>query len=436
MSSYCGLDFGTSNSAVAALIDSKIRLVPLGDSTIGDSIIGADTGSSLVSAGHKAIIPSAIFFNSEEKNTVFGARAIEEYVDGFVGRLMRSLKSVLGSSLMNESTQVGAGSIDYAEVIRLFVGYLKSSAESTLGRPLEQVVVGRPVYFVDNNPEADERAQDELEAIVRSAGFKAVSFEFEPIAAALDYELQLSEESLVLTMDIGGGTSDFSLMRLVPNRSRIRDPREDILAHSGVHIGGTDFDRMLSLKQVLPALGLGSQLQTGLDMPVMHFHELATWHEINKLYTKEVMASIASLKLRAQSPKLLGRFYRLLELRRGHYLAQLVEAAKVELSQTSETSVDLGFLEKSLEVAISQDQLCEATQHAVQRIMNGAEEMLKLALVKKTDVDQIVLTGGSTAMPLFEVMVKHTFPGVEVVRGDRFASIAQGLGLIAQQRYG
>ena len=428
MSGFCGLDFGTSNSAVSAMIDNQIQLVPLADVT-------PDQENTVVRTSQSGIIPSAIFFNSEERTTVFGTQAIEEYVDGYLGRLMRSLKSVLGSALMGDSTQVGSCSIDYAEVIRLFVSHLKQSAEQSLGRSLNQVVVGRPVYFVDHNPEADQRAQNELEAIVRSTGFDDVLFEFEPIAASLDYETSLTQESLVLTMDIGGGTSDFSLMRLGPNRTADQDPRQDILAHSGVHIGGTDFDRLLSLRQVLPEFGLGSQLDSGLDMPVMRFHELATWHEIDNLYTQDVMNSIASLRQRAKSPALLDRFYRLLKLRRGHYLAQLVENAKVDLSKSTSTAIDLSFVEPALELQLSEQDLVESTADAIERIMQGAKKTLDMASLSVKDVDQIVLTGGSTAMPAFEALVAAYFPGTSIVKGNRFSGIAQGLGLVAQQRF-
>lgn len=416
---FCGLDFGTSNSALAAEVNKTIELIPLDDGL-----------------HKKTIIPSALFFNAEEQQTVFGARALNEYVDGYIGRFMRSLKSVLGSSLMGGATQVGQGAVNYADVIGLFVSFMKSQAQITLERPLTQVVVGRPVYFVDDNKTADAKAQAELCDIVTQAGFTEVSFEFEPIAAALDYETQLTDESIVLTIDIGGGTSDFSIMALSPKRSTLADRSKDILAHSGVHIGGTDFDRLLSLAKVLHVFGLGSKLSSGLSMPVMRYHELATWHEINNLYSREALEAVRSLQQRAQQPELLKRFYRLLELRRGHYLAQLVEETKVSLSMSPTSRLDLGFLEEHLGLHLSAADLQEATKASVQRILSTAQATVQLAGLNKSDLDRIVLTGGSTAMPGFEAAVAADFPGVELVKGDRFTSIARGLGLVAQRRYG
>ncbi|MEC8012299.1 MAG: Hsp70 family protein [Pseudomonadota bacterium] len=418
MGHFCGLDFGTSNSALSASIDGEVQLVSLDDGL-----------------KPRKIIPSAIFFNAEEKTRVFGARAIDEYVDGYVGRLMRSLKSVLGSSLMGGKTEVGASAVNYGDIIGMFVRFMKEQGEQQLGDSLEHVVVGRPVFFVDEDPEADRKAQSELEAIVKAVGFKSVSFEFEPIAAALDYERQLDTESTVLTVDIGGGTSDFSIMSLSPKKVMTDDRAQDILAHAGVHIGGTDFDRALSLHSVLPAFGLGSKLESGLDIPVMQFHELATWHEINNLYTREATDMIKSLKLRSTSPELIARFIKLLDQRRGHYLAQLVENAKVALSESDATHVNLDFVEKGLDIPVSQQDLKEATESRVERIMNTAEETVKMAGLSKDKIDRIVLTGGSTAMPGFEASVQACFPETPIVKGDRFASIGQGLGLVAQNRY-
>lgn len=439
MNSFCGLDFGTSNSALAT---TATKATTKTTTTVTTSAKGATTnnGIALVPLSDgvhtKTIIPSALFFNSEEKQTVFGARAIDEYVDGYVGRLMRSLKSVLGSSLMGGTTQVGQGAVNYADIIGLFVSFMKQQAQTSIGRELTQVVVGRPVYFVDGNPEADARAQRELRDIVVNAGFKDVSFEFEPIAAALDYETQLVKESIVLTIDIGGGTSDFSIMALSPERANLPDRSADILAHSGVHIGGTDFDRLLSLAKVLQVFGLGSKLSSGLNMPVMRYHELSTWHEINNLYTREALEAINSLRQRAEQPALVKRLHRLLELRRGHYLAQLVEDAKVTLSNSAATVLDLGFVEEGLALNVTEQDLQDATRDSVNRILLEAQATLKLAGLKPNALDRIVLTGGSTAMPGFEDAVAAQFPGVKLVKGNRFASIAQGLGLVAQRRYG
>ena len=160
---------------------------------------------------------------------------------------------------------------------------MKRRAEQATGREFRHVVHGRPVHFVDNAPEADRKAEETLRAIAREIGFDEVTFQFEPIAAALDYERQIAAEEIALIADIGGGTSDFSIVRLGPRVTARPIAPADILANDGVRIGGTDFDRQLSLGVVMPLLGFGSAMKrAGLDVPSSYFHDLATWSNINR----------------------------------------------------------------------------------------------------------------------------------------------------------
>ena len=170
-------------------------------------------------------------------------------------------------------------------MIAYYLGAVKRRAEQATGRELRDVVHGRPVHFVDNEPDADAKAEQTLREIAREIGFDEVTFQFEPIAAALDYERQISTEEIALIADIGGGTSDFSIVRLGPQRHGSADRASDILANDGVRIGGTDFDRQLSLGVVMPLFGFGSAMKrAGLEVPSRYFHDLATWSNINRMY--------------------------------------------------------------------------------------------------------------------------------------------------------
>ena len=196
----CGLDFGTSNS------------------TLGR--IGAGGQPDLLALeGDSRTIPSVLFFGFEDDTLHFGRAAIAEYVSGADGRLMRSLKSVLGTALYGDTTRIKARRLGFGEIIGSFVGEVKRRAERELGDELTQVVMGRPVHFVDDDAAADAEAQSQLEAAVRAQGFEDIAFQFEPIAAALDYERQVNSERLALIVDLGGGTSDFSVVRVSPERS-------------------------------------------------------------------------------------------------------------------------------------------------------------------------------------------------------------------------
>src|ERR1700704_3278158 len=195
--SICGLDFGTSNTTLGTLEGQTPVLVAL-------------------EAGHTTI-PSAIFYEVDGA-VLIGRRAIEAYVDGTPGRLMRSLKSVLGTALIDETTRLGRERIRFRDVIAWYLGAVKRRAEQATGRELRHVVHGRPVHFVDNAPDADRKAEQTLREIAREVGFDDVTFQFKPIAAALDYERQITAEEVALIADIGGGTSDFLIVRLRAQR--------------------------------------------------------------------------------------------------------------------------------------------------------------------------------------------------------------------------
>ncbi len=200
ISTACGVDFGTSNSTVGWWRPDSAPLLALEDG--------------------KITLPSVIFFNVEERRPVYGRQALGEYLEGYEGRLMRSLKSLLGSSLIDGSTEVQGRSIPFRVLLtRLFIGQLKARGEAAAGQAFDAVVLGRPVFFVDDDPEADREAQDTLVQVANKLGFKDVSFQYEPLAAAFDYERSIEREELVLIVDIGGGTSDFSLVRLAPGRA-------------------------------------------------------------------------------------------------------------------------------------------------------------------------------------------------------------------------
>ena len=267
--SICGLDFGTSNT------------------TLGTTEGHAPVLAAL-ETGHTTI-PSAIFYSADGA-VLIGRKAVEAYVDGVNGRLMRSLKSVLGTALIDETTRMGRQRTRFRDVIGYYLGAVKRRAEQATGRELRDVVHGRPVHFVDNDPDADAKAEQTLREIAREIGFDEVTFQFEPIAAALDYERQISAEEIALIADIGGGTSDFSIVRLSPQRHGNANRASDILANDGVRIGGTDFDRQLSLGVVMPLFGFGSAMKrAGLEVPSRYFHDLATWSNINRMYEPRVM---------------------------------------------------------------------------------------------------------------------------------------------------
>jgi hypothetical chaperone protein len=412
----CGFDFGTSNTTLGIPYEGVPTLVALED--------------------HEVTIPSAVFITAKGEVRI-GRAAIEAYVDGLPGRLMRGLKSVLGSSLVNEQTQVGRLRLRFQDVIALYAGAVKLRAEARTGHELLSVVHGRPVHFVDADPEGDRSAEDTLRDIVHAVGFRDVSFQFEPIAAALDYERQIGSEEIALIADIGGGTSDFSIVRLSPERHRLEERSGDILANGGVRVGGTDFDRYLSLGTIMPLLGYKSAMKRpGLDVPSNYFHELATWSSINRLYSRRVIRELQEVRREAAQPHLLARLLHVIETERGHSLAMEIEDAKISLSGELQTAIRLAWMQPEFDICVERQELAAHTGKLIQRIAAQIGLCVRQAGLSVDQIDALFLTGGSTQIPHVRAAVIAAAPRARVVEGDTFGSVGKGLTLEAARRYG
>jgi hypothetical chaperone protein len=414
--SICGLDFGTSNTTLGTIEGDAPVLVAL--------------------EADQTTIPSAIFYEVDGA-VLIGRKAIEAYVDGAPGRLMRSLKSVLGTALIDETTRLGRERTSFRDVIAYYLGAVKRRAEQATGLELRDVVHGRPVHFVDNAPDADRKAEETLRQIAREVGFDDVTFQFEPIAAALEYERQITSEEVALIADIGGGTSDFSIVRLGPERHNKANRSADILANDGVRIGGTDFDAALSLGVVMPLFGFGSAMKrAGLDVPSSYFHDFATWSSINRMYEPRVLADIRQVRLEATEPELLDRLVRVVEEQRGHTLAMEVEDAKIALSEKRRADIPLEWVAPGLRAAISRPDLVSHTGKLAERIAARIQNCLSQARLAADDIDAVFLTGGSVRLAHVRKAITKAVPQARFVEGDTFGAVGKGLTLEALRRYG
>jgi hypothetical chaperone protein len=414
---YCAIDFGTSNSAVAVPDGAALRLAPV--------------------EGAYTTLPTSVFFNTDENTRDFGRAALEAYIDGFDGRLMRSMKSILGSALAENSTDLGDGSaIKYTEVIAIFVDHLKRSAEASAGSPISRAVLGRPVFFVDDDPRADQLAQQQLEAAARSVGLREIHFQYEPIAAAFDYESHLTEEGLVLVADIGGGTSDFSLVRVGPDRMKRVERKDDVLAHHGVHVAGTDFDRRVELATILRELGYQTLDPEGREIPNRIYFDLATWHLINTVYGPKRVSELTLMRHLFTDVKHHDRLTRVVDRRLGHALAAHAEEAKIGVAAGGETMIDLELVEDDLRLAFDETQLIKAGHDETLRIVQAARDTVQAAGVAPRNVGAIYFTGGSTGLAFLSSALSAAFPDARPVFGDRLASVATGLGIHARRLFG
>src|SRR5690606_8460176 len=175
-----------------------------------------------------------------------------------------------------------------------------------------------------------------------------------------DYERSVTREERVLIVDIGGGTSDFSLVRLAPKRRHLSDRSEDILATGGVHIGGTDFDKQLSLNGVMPLFGYRSRMKSDAFMPTSHHLNLATWHTINAVYAQKSQLALKSMRYDIVDPTGIDRLLQLIDRRDGHWLAMQIEDAKIALTEGDHHLIDLSRIEPDLRADLDRNLLGEA----------------------------------------------------------------------------
>jgi hypothetical chaperone protein len=426
---FAAIDFGTSNSAIALPAPAGgVRLVELEPGYL--------------------TMPTAVFYRADglpgqaEPERLYGRAAVAAYVDGLDGRLMRSMKSILGSPLVEQGTDVGGGrAVRYVDIIAGYLRQLKRLAEASAGTTLHRAVLGRPVFFVDGDAARDAQAQDVLEAAARQVGFSEVVFQYEPIAAALDHERHVDREQLVLVADIGGGTSDFSLVRVGPSRRGRADRRDDILANHGVHLAGTDFDRHVELAAILPLAGYRGfgpprRGEAPREVPSGVYFDLATWHLINTVYAPSRVAELRRMRDYYGDLVQHRRLMTVLEERLGHWLAGAAEQAKIDVATEGAARIDLGIIESGLAAELGEAQAAAAIEADLERIVLAARETVRMAGVAPAQVDVLYFTGGSTGLRSLVDRIAAPFPAAARVRGDAFASVAQGLGLHAGVVFG
>ncbi len=414
-----GIDFGTSNSAAA--------------------LIGADgTMHTMALDGTRAEMPTALFFASETHTVLYGSEAMQAYLAGTEGRLLRSLKSLLGSRLMDEYTAVNGQSMQFFDIVVLFFKELKRRCEAQVGQPLTRAMLGRPVHFVDDSAERDALAQETLGRAALAAGFTEIAFQLEPIAAALDYEQRVQQETTALVVDIGGGTSDFTVIRLNPLRGHLPDRSADILATTGVHIGGTDCDRLLDLSTVMPLLGYKHIGTGGRPVPNSVFFDLCTWHLIHQAYTRKALHFAKELWTDYSDQSLHARLMDALEGQHGHRMLAGVEAAKIACSISGDSAlVDLDFLghgpSEHLGATVTADGMAETLRQALDQVVGCAQLCVQRSGLKA--VDAVYLTGGSSALRPLVQALRAAMPGAALVEGNRFGGVAAGLAYAGAAAY-
>lgn len=411
---FCGIDFGTTNSAV--------------------SVLTTQFHSELTKFDNNTTIPTAIFFPEDGLYAPqFGRKAINNYISGAQGRFMRSLKRILGTDLMNLKTEIDGVYLSYEDIISKFIQYLKETTEKQIQKELSGVVLGRPVHFQDFSPESDEKAESLLRKIAYNLGFKNICFQYEPIAAAYSHEKKLTKEMLACVIDIGGGTSDFSIIRLGPDNCKKENRKNDVLANTGIRIGGNDYDRDLSIKCFMPDMGYGTLLKANpyngriLPVPFSPYTTLSEWSSVNNLYTYKEKKNIKQIYEQSAEPDKVYKLNEVVQKELGHTLLNKVEESKILLSENNQVNTCLDFLDCKANINIRIKDFEESIINNTNKIVESLKECVKLSGVSKNNIEIIILTGGTTEIPFVKRSILNLFPNAIVSEEDKLSSVAQGL---------
>ncbi len=406
---FCGIDFGTSNSSIAvASITQKPQMIAVEDEHI--------------------TIPSAIFYENNKSQPVFGRLALQKHMSGEEGRLMRSLKRVLGTDLMQNGTILHGKSVKFENILAQYIKFMKEKAENFVHENIEKVVMGRPVHFRDNDKKGDIEAEKQLKDVAEKAGFKEIYFQYEPIAAAYAHEENIKGEKLACVIDIGGGTSDFSIIKLGEKLKSKKNRYDDILADSGIRIGGNDFDKDLSIKSFMPELGMHTTYgKKNLFVPTSQYFDMSEWSKINMAYTYQNKKIINEVLTEAHNPEKYTRLLELYEQEAGHKLLWLVENAKIKLSNQPQVMTILDFLGGKPQIQSTDLVLSEAVKNDLSKVKNSVQECLCQAQIKAEKIDLIILTGGSTEIPIVKNELCQVFPNAEISAKDKLTSVGLGL---------
>jgi len=413
MTQTLGIDFGTSNTAAAVLVGGHAHLIE-------------------VEPGRTSL-PTSVFFDYERKVTTYGSVANAALIEGREGRFMRALKSVLGTPLMREKRQIAYEQMTLIEVVARFLRTVRERAEASTGTKFDYALSGRPVRFHSSDEARNAQAEIDLREAYMVAGFSDVSFMYEPEAAALAAG-PLAKGKLGLIIDIGGGTSDFSIFEREGDETRI-------VASHGVCVGGTDFDKAISVAQVMPLFGHGSEIKNEIG-PGTHttpngiFHDLASWEKIPFLYTAEMRRTATLFRKLGVQPELFKRLSDVLELELGHDIAFAVEAGKIRVNapEAVDAAIDLRVIEKQLWARMSASDLSRILGDHAMTVKSAALDTLRMAGIPQDQIGQIVFVGGSSLMQVIETAMVDLFPHAILERTEAFTAVADGLAIAAARR--
>lgn len=440
---FIGFDYGTANCSVAIMRDGKPQLLKMENgSTLLPSMLCAPTRESVSEWLYRhhgvptpddetqALLRRAIRFNRDEDIDVhassvqFGLSSLGHYIDDpeevyFV----KSPKSFLGANGLKPQ-QVAL----FEDLVCAMMLHIRQQAQNQLPEAITQAVIGRPINFQGlGGDEANRQAQGILERAAKRAGFEDVVFQFEPVAAGLDFEATLQEEKRVLVVDIGGGTTDCSLLLMGPKWHHRADRESSLLGHSGCRVGGNDLDIALAFKNLMPQLGMGGDTEKGIALPVLPWWNAVAINDVpaqSDFYSSATGRLLNDLVRDAREPEQVALLLKVWRQRLGYRLVRSAEESKIALSAQPEVNATLSFIRDDLGTLITQQGLENALDQPLARILEQVQLALDNAQEKP---DVIYLTGGSARSPLIKKALTAKLPGIPIAGGDDFGSVTAGL---------
>jgi hypothetical chaperone protein len=424
-----GIDFGTTNSSIARCA---------GDSSTVELVRFPLLGETTESYRSLLYLEQVRQPGKSRLTSWTGPSGIEHFLSRETsGRLIQSLKSFLTSRTLL-STEIFGRRVTIEDLIARILRDLRERAEQAFGVPITSAVVGRPVRFVGAETEEDNTyAENRLRNAYQLAGFKEVQFELEPVAAAHYYESTLQRDELILIGDFGGGTSDFSLIRVGPAIRRRGRTAGDVLGNAGVGIAGDAFDAKIVRHLVSPHLGAGTDMRSGhriLPVPTWVYAKLERWHHLSFLKAKDTMNMLASVKAQALEPRKIEALIHLVDEDLGYRLHQAVQKTKCDLSigTTAHFHLSDGCIEVD---AVAERSSFESwISEEVATIEGCVDALLQNSGVRPTNVNKVFLTGGSSFVPAVRRIFASRFGADRIRTGSEFTSVARGLALKSKER--
>ncbi|SEG66877.1 molecular chaperone [Vibrio hangzhouensis] len=438
-----GFDYGTANCSVAHLVESSVEQIPLvGENCYISSTLCAPTAETVseylfrclgirpANEVGEAVLRRAIKMNREEGievdtgDVLFGEQALNLYLeDPKDVYYIKSPKSFLGGMGLRD-VQLSF----FEDLVCAMMSNVKRQAECHLGETVTQTVIGRPVNFLGRGGEASNlQAEGILRRAANRAGFKDVEFQFEPVAAGLEFESTLTEDKNVLVVDIGGGTTDCSYIQMGPSWVGKADRQASLIAHTGQLVGGNDLDIYIAFRRFMHAFGMGTKRHNGLDIPVTQFWNPIAINDVQaqrKFYAHDNLKELTMLTKEALEPEKVVRLAKLHKETLGYAIIREAEKAKIALEESNDYRAMLDLFSEQVGIEVSAADMAVAIDNPTKKIQALVKEAAQQA---GTQPDAIFMTGGSARSTVLRAAVQQVLPDIPVVAGNYFGSVTAGL---------